>query len=241
MTTVRSGSSATKRKRLSKRLASQFITFTGLVSLICAVYSYCQLRREAELEVEVPSLPGSLHMDPLVDPCLGKEKYLRILQQAGLPPHLVNPDLCRQLPTEQQVSQLYGNEPIVHGLDTCEKYRAHLKSANNETVAPMVRVTGLFNTGTNALHMALHVNLNEGKKREITDPDEIEMLYGVPWFKHFPLEARTNWAQGQSPTTVDRILTIVLVRDPYRWMQSMVSFQLAFSQRSRIQSSPVSP
>ena len=228
MPSVRSRSPPQKRQRLSKRLAWQFTTFTGLVSVFCAVYSFWQVRRDFAAEAEV-QLTEVARLDAFPSQCLGKEKYMRILQQAGLPENLVNSALCQQLPSDRQVAELYGPEPIIHGLEMCEKYRSYVQSANDTTTgaatAPMVRVTGLHNTGTNALQMALHVNLDEdGTKREITDPDEMEMMYGVPWFKHFPLEARTNWAkEQQSADMANRILTLVLIRDPYRWMQSMVS------------------
>lgn len=217
------------------------MTCSVVVSLFCALYSYWQFRRDktnveskAEVLPEVVVVPKNF--------CVGKEKYLHVLLQAGLPQRLVTPALCRQLPSEDQVAQLYGKQPIIHGLDRCAEYRSRLQRLgnNNNTaaalpppLAPLVRVTGLYNTGTNAFHMALHVNLKEDShdkndtatttKRQVTDPDEIEMMFGVPWFKHFPIQARSQWIKGQSMETVNRILTIVLIRDPYRWMQSMVS------------------
>lgn len=205
-----------KRIRSSRRLASTFPTFAAIVCLLCAKYSYWEFRRYGK--------QIALQVTPF---CRGKEKYVKVLQQAGLSPALVTEALCAQLPTEKQVEELYGSKPIVHGLERCETYRASLKSANYTGIsqlAPSVRVTGLFNTGTNAFHTALHANLYNGshERRIVSDPHEIEKMYGVPWFKHSPLEARDDWAKRQSAVAANSILTIILVREPYRWMQSMV-------------------
>ena len=222
------------RTRVSKRLAlSTFTTFALLAALCYALYSFWVFwRYERDNEIIEEDPPISFPKNHFPKHCRGKEKYLDVLVRAGLPPgRLIKDTICTQLPTEEQVAELYGSEPIIHGLERCEQYRANLKKSNTTTnstplLAPMVRVTGLFNTGTNAFHMALHVNLDDGSKERggelVDDPHEIEMLYGVPWFKHFPLEARNDWIKGQGADTVNRILTIVLVRDPYRWMQSMV-------------------
>lgn len=223
--------SATRKKtRLSKRLGSNFIKFAFFVSFWCAIYSYSEFSRfdrvgKSARDDFLATLPE--RKNPSLGTCRGKEKYVKVLESAGLTPQVIQETFCAQLPLESQVAELYGSEPIIHGLDNCEKYRANLKIANASStrfLAPKVRVTGLFNTGTNAFHTALHANLlDDGNKdNKISDPHGIETLYEVPWFKHFPVEARNDWIKGRDPDTVNSILTIVLVRDPYRWMQSMV-------------------
>ena len=226
---VLSSSARTATKRRKRRWGwNHLLTITMAGSFVFGVLScYWQFQRyygDENVTIAKHSRAASN--------CQGKEKFVQVLERAGL--SLVaqakknNNNPCQQLPTEDQVAELYGREPIVQGLEVCEPFRAHL-SENAATPQPMVRVTGLFNTGTNALDMALHLNVIQddddgNNSTAASDPNEMERLYQVPWFKHFPIEARNEWSKRQSGDTVRRILTIVLVRDPYRWMQSMVCF-----------------
>lgn len=161
------------------------------------------------------------------DECVGKAKYLNILRSAGLPREAVTQELCHQLPTKSQVARLYGSQPIIHGLEQCQEFRSGLVVSGDEKLAPQVRVTGLYNTATNAFTSALHANLQDGTEKAletntVDGAPSIEKLYGVPWNKHFPIEARTNWVAAHSPESARQILTVVLIREPFRWMQSMV-------------------
>lgn len=94
----------------------------------------------------------------LPDSCVGKEDWLN-----GIWPH--NPDdmevFCENLPTRQVIEKLYGKEPVVVGLDTCERYRSIVaKAVQNGTIfGPLPRVAGLYNTGTNALAKNFELNL----------------------------------------------------------------------------------
>jgi hypothetical protein len=107
--------------------------------------------------------------------CNGKAELLKILKDAGMK-NTSSSDVCSKLPRWKDVTRFYGEEPIVYGLDTCERYRALLSAeANNGTaVEPMVRVAGLYNTGTNAFSHLLNYNVKDLGNHED---------WGVPWQK----------------------------------------------------------
>jgi hypothetical protein len=107
--------------------------------------------------------------------CDGKAELLKILNDAGMKNTSSN-DVCTRLPKWKDVTRFYGEEPVVYGLDTCERYRALLSAdANNGTaVEPMVRVAGLFNTGTNAFCHLLNYNV-----KDLGNHEDWE----VPWQK----------------------------------------------------------
>jgi len=94
----------------------------------------------------------------LPDSCVGKEEWLNDIW-----PH--NPDdmeaFCENLPTRHDIEKLYGEEPVIVGLDTCKRYRSIVaKAVQNETIfGPLPRVAGLYNTGTNALAKNFELNL----------------------------------------------------------------------------------
>lgn len=117
-------------------------------------------------------------------------------------------DICGQLPQWKQVAHLYGDKPVVIGMETCALYRA---SVDNGTV-PIAGVAGLYNSGTNALSAALaDCNLPQ-----FISNDDAGSSWEVPWGKHSPAKARDEG------TKLEQILPIVVVRDPFRWMASMV-------------------
>lgn len=232
-----------------------FVTF---LCAVCSQWGLCVLHAKEK----AAQIAGSVAVETTIfndennnndNPCAHKSKYLQILLRAGLPTENITASLCRQLPTEDQVAQLYGSEPIIHGLEQCARYREGLvlpkttmrtrtiRSTDPDTstasttapsLTPQIRVTGLFNTGTNAFQMALHVNLEqngnsqEGKEETTAITATHTETFEVPWKKHFPAVARRDWATSSSSSlhaeNLQKILTIVLIRDPYRWMQSMV-------------------
>lgn len=93
--------------------------------------------------------------------CRGKEKYLKIyILGQGRQLRMDFDKICKRIPTEQQMKDLYGPEPIVYGLDTCSVYRQLLKAKddNSEDLNARPRVAGLYNTGTNALSRTFEDN-----------------------------------------------------------------------------------
>ena len=83
-----------------------------------------------------------------------REQLIHILTNAGAT--YMSLEDIRHLPTWTQVSNLYGAEPIVYGLETCQAYREKLQTYNHTESKP--RVAGLFNTGTNAVAQSMSDN-----------------------------------------------------------------------------------
>jgi len=149
--------------------------------------------------------------------CYGKDRLLRILLRAGQ--NDVTVDDCKQLPTWNEVKSLYGEEPIVYGLETCNDFRSMLAtSPRTSFLDPIPRVDGLFNSGTNAFVDALNSNYK-------TFEDRLE--YNIPEGKHW-YPANRPWAKNRTAeVNRTKFFPIVLVKDPFRWMASMVSHFVA--------------
>jgi hypothetical protein len=141
-----------------------------------------------------------------------REHLFNILKSAGVD-SLTNDDI-EVLPTWTQVSSLYGSEPVIYGLETCETYRTtlqqYIKNSNTTDYQPAPRVAGLFNTGTNAVSQSMSMNF-------IMMDDY--MVYNLFWGKHVP--PRDIWTRPYPKDRIETTLPIVLVRDPMYWMQSM--------------------
>lgn len=78
----------------------------------------------------------------------------------------------------------------------------------------------MFNTGTNLLYEYLSHNcLNLARRSEY----DVGIHWQVPWGKHNPLSYRgLRYAETDDATSnLDNFLPIVMVKDPYTWMQSL--------------------
>ena len=149
--------------------------------------------------------------------CLGKDPLTRMVLKANM---TVTNELCHQIPLWETVQRLHGSKPIIRGLETCESYRSKVRYYN--LTHPKPRIAGLVNTGTNYLARLLEANFGpsqEGGRKERLYP------YDVPWGKHADLIHRINqtypaarWWDADRPKSV---LPIVIVKDPYRWMQGI--------------------
>jgi hypothetical protein len=133
-------------------------------------------------------------------------------------------DICNQLPLWKQVAHLYGDKPVVLGMETCVQYREMLQqqqTKNNATAA--VRVAGLYNSGTNALAAILADNLPQfNHNNNAATVAGISSSWEVPWGKHGPAKSREASMSTTTTTNEQVFLPIVVVRDPFRWMASMV-------------------
>jgi hypothetical protein len=72
----------------------------------------------------------------------GREELLAILEDAGVED--IDAASIAKLPTWSQVVKLYGDKPVVYGLDTCERFRNTIPKDDAS-----IGTAGLFNTGTN--------------------------------------------------------------------------------------------
>jgi hypothetical protein len=173
----------------------------------------------AEQERPAGSKPTRKHLTLVVPPylkdgiaCQGKEKILAQLVNASIPLDSIN---CSNLPSWEEVRTQYGNDPIIHGLNTCETYRAMVRNAGQP---PKPRLAGLFNTGTNLLNKLFTKNFGNLPKLKRN-----EKPYGVPWGKHSLAKYRlqVKYPLDHPDPSPKLVLPIVVVRDPYQWMQSM--------------------
>ncbi len=170
----------------------------------------------------------------------GREHILSILEDAGI--EVTDSRDVLQLPFWSSVSDLYYSNkksdmdsstqsldgPIILGLESCPRFR--------ERVPPKERflgVAGNFNSGTTAFGIALQKNCrmedHSGeqnfvmrKRRTVFATNVNGMLSMVPWAKHKTADYRHN-NTIHPPISIDhdKVMPVVLVRDPFYWMQSM--------------------
>ncbi|KAL7440966.1 hypothetical protein ACHAXM_007627 [Skeletonema potamos] len=129
--------------------------------------------------------------------------------------------------------------PIIHGLETCEAFqRITSDNPSQRRISP----AGLFNTGTNLLSVLLEYNCQ--------NPHRVAQFHGNAkkghgnewqplWGKHSPARFRKTYSVSKNPKyTVDEVLPIVLVRNPYGWLKSMCRNPYAASWEERSNSKP---
>ena len=173
--------------------------------LACLIYSIVwPLLTAVRLGSPPAEIAGRLH-------CIGKEPLLKKISDAG-----ISDPNCTSLPLWNQITRLYGNEPVIVGLDTCTAYRRSV--ADGGGAVP--RIAGMYNTGTNAL--AKLFELNWKNHTFAYDLEGSYFKWDVPYGKHVPYHKKDNvTVPGGNPTPKDLVLPIVLIKDPLWWMQSM--------------------
>ena len=113
------------------------------------------------------------------------------------------------LPSWSSLQTLYGDldQPIIIGLETCAMYQQQVPPSQRYTA-----VAGMFNTGTNAMEFHLRTNI-----------PAVRHTWQVPWGKHrMPFVRLSHVAPGMDQENQQQVLPIVMIRDPFHWMQSMV-------------------
>jgi hypothetical protein len=130
---------------------------------------------------------------------------LRILEQGGYnlnTKSIFNDETLALLPKWSKVQQLYGPPKII-GLEKCKEFQ--LKTPLKDQT---MGIAGMFNSGTNLLTDLLTINcINKESPASIQQQVRIKSKG-----KHLPPSLRGNRR---------KTLTVVTVRDPYTWMQSM--------------------
>jgi hypothetical protein len=138
------------------------------------------------------------------------------------------------IPSRDEVTYLYGEEPVLLGLERCAEYRA-ARDARNISVQDQhlggIRIAGMYNTGTNAIAQTLLKNLEtEQYMPDLTIPEFKERNGWQPnviWGKHSLLSDK----YPNSLIAIERnsILPVVMIRDPYRWMKSICKAEYGVS------------
>ena len=146
-----------------------------------------------------------------------KEPLIEILRQSGMKESDITDNVVERLPTWSTVTSLMGTHPRIHGLDTCPSFRSSIPPAES-FVAP----AGAFNSGTNLMAELLIANCINPHRVAKYGVGNNGVRWQVNWGKHQPPSHRLDHSvnqDGQVPN--QNILPVVLVRDPYTWMQSL--------------------
>ena len=105
----------------------------------------------------------------------------------GVDPHILNilhaadveidEELAAVLPTWEDIVGMYGDRPIISGLETCEAYREQVKPEDR-----MTGPAGMFNTGTNLLFELLKTNcdIKEARLKPRREPKHNGMRWQAP-------------------------------------------------------------
>jgi len=142
----------------------------------------------------------------------GRERLVNILHEAAI--NEIDPEVIAVLPKWSNVVRMYGEKPVVLGLERCAEFRAQA-----DPIDASVGVAGMFNTGTNpmAMYISNNFKISSNKKDKAGGT-----RWQVPWGKHRLASTKlTNTAGHEKKTNKTNVLPVVLVRDPYSWMQSM--------------------
>ena len=144
-----------------------------------------------------PSLSSDVKQD---------DRILSLLNDAGIANELSNEQRAH-IPRWDQVIDLFGDDVVIVGKEDCERYRISVPLEQRQ-----LGVAGMFNTGTNLLETQLDKN--------IVLPQA--SLWQVPWGKHRMADVKYNHtAPDMEPYDKDKVLPIVMIRDPFAWLQSM--------------------
>jgi hypothetical protein len=147
----------------------------------------------------------------LAEASQGREELLAILEDAGVTD--IDPASIAKLPLWEDVKKLYGDGPVIHGLETCQRFRDTIPK-EDASVAP----AGLFNTGTNPFAMYISANC---KMPYSKNKREAGMKWQAPWGKHMLADYKwNNTAKNDAKVNKTNVMPVVLIRDPYSWMQA---------------------
>eukprot|EP00980_Cylindrotheca_fusiformis_P009703 scaffold2143_cov125-Cylindrotheca_fusiformis.AAC.5 len=150
-----------------------------------------------------------------------KAPLLKLIRAAGVRLDPVkDQEQIDQLPMWREVTALYGDKPIVHGLDSCERFRMHSDPADH-----FVGVAGTFNTGTNLMASLLILNCHIPERTEKYGAKDHGMRFQVPWGKHTPPGdeeyRQSHKCRLEKQVDADKVLPVVTIRDPLVWLRSM--------------------
>merc|ERR1719410_2237298 len=124
------------------------------------------------------------------------------------------------LPTQEEIKRMYGDEVTVQGLETCKAFR-DTKRFEQRVIAP----AGLFNTGTHLLWTLMKRNCKFRYFNQVN--------FQVPWGKHNPpaWKNRTIAAIQGRGVIHDDVLPVVIIKDPVNWIHSMCKHRYTVSWR----------
>ena len=180
-------------------------------------------------EVTTSQKPPAYQVPSILPPIdMGNDESNRIkmtLRRAGV---TVSDGLEAKLPTWSEMTSVYGTQPVIIGLDRCEEFRRARSKPSDVMIGP----AGMFNTGTKYLWQMLYLNCKVPDGGSNMPSNRIRR--NVPWGKHSPASWRLKFDSevgGGVPHT--DVLPVIMVKDPFSWMNSMCHHPYAASWRHR--------
>jgi len=151
---------------------------------------------------------------------------VQLLKDAKIDFAALDPETVQQIPKWREVTDLYGSEPAIAGLETCDDF---MRSPN--PAAHFVSTAGTFNTGTNLMAELLIANCHMPARMKEFGASQRGVRWQVLWGKHTPVFnetfRQTHRTYNDSTLEADHIFPAVMVRDPLKWMQSMCRHEYA--------------
>jgi hypothetical protein len=176
-------------------------------------HSITSVKKE-DLAGLIDDLPADIDSITYEDAIKGREKLVDILHDAGV--EELDVATILSLPKWSSVTKLYGDGPVVIGLETCQRFRETIPLDDAS-----IGTAGMFNTGTNPFAMYIEANCVMPHN---THDSHGGMRWQVPWGKHTLASRKwTNTAGHDGRVNKTNVLPVAVVRDPYSWMQSTVS------------------
>lgn len=150
-----------------------------------------------------------------------KKPILDMLKQAKVPIRDLEPRTLRALPTWKEITDLYGDEPRIYGLEQCPDFQTHSDPAEH-----FVSTAGTFNSGTNLMAELLISNCHMQPRMDKYGVTNRGVRWQVPWGKHTPPGDEQFRLSHKTLKDADvdatNILPAVTIRDPYVWMNRYV-------------------
>lgn len=120
-----------------------------------------------------------------------------------------------------QIVDLYGDKAVIVGKEDCAAFCARVPTAKRR-----LAVAGMFNTGTNLLDTQMQKNIR------IMPGGTGTSLWQVPWGKHRTADVKwSHTAATMEKIDKNDVLPVVIIRDPFSWLQSMCAHPYAASWR----------
>jgi len=150
-----------------------------------------------------------------------KERIFHLLAAAGVRVDPQNDkDLISDLPTWSEVVGLYGSEPVIYGLEECDRFKNMSDPADH-----FVSTAGTFNSGTNLMAELLIGNCHMQARMDKYGAQNRGVRWQVPWGKHTPPGdedfRQTHKTLHDKSVDANNILPAVTIRDPLVWLHSM--------------------
>ena len=116
------------------------------------IHHHIVVEEEEEGEEFAAKKPHITNTDPS-DPFYDKEKIMDMLREMEVDPYSIDNATWAKVPTWGFVTNIWGTEPVVHGLDQhCDTFR------RIDPKRRRIAVAGMFSTGTNLLAQLLQHN-----------------------------------------------------------------------------------